>query len=74
MKMEKFLSSKECARIGKIEEELAQKGFSGKPLGYDFFREKRLNDKRVYFLVYDDLKIVLMVAVSDKMSEFSTSL
>ncbi|MBI4451290.1 hypothetical protein HY642_04915 [Candidatus Woesearchaeota archaeon] len=38
----------------------------GDPLGVPFFREKKLDGKRIYFLVYEDLRAVLMVAVSSK--------
>ena len=65
-KQEKVLSSEEvkelhifinCLKIGKIR---------GKPLGYKFLREKKINGKRVYFLVYESYKIVLLVNLSNK--------
>ena len=44
----------------------------GKPLGYRFFREKKAGGKRVYFLIYEDVNAVLMVAVSDKKAQQET--
>ncbi len=44
----------------------------GKPLGYRFFREKKVGGKRVYFLIYEDIKAVLIVAVSDKKAQQET--
>ena len=44
----------------------------GKPLGYIFFREKKLNGTRIYYLVYEEFVIVLMVAVSDKKTQQDT--
>ncbi|MBI3027002.1 hypothetical protein HYY70_02720 [Candidatus Woesearchaeota archaeon] len=44
----------------------------GKPLGYVFFREKKLNSHRIYYLVYEEFVIVLMVAVSDKKTQQAT--
>ena len=44
----------------------------GDSLGYRFFREKRVGGKRVYYLVYEDLKAVLMVAISDKKTQQET--
>ena len=47
-------------------------GDGGKPLRYKFLREKRIAEKRVYFLIYTDLKIVLFVAASDKKAQQET--
>jgi putative component of toxin-antitoxin plasmid stabilization module len=53
-------------RIQKISNQLKESHYTGQPLGYPFLREKRLDGKRIYYLVYDDLKVVLLVSVSDK--------
>ncbi len=50
----------------KLPQQLAANPKAGKPLGYQFIREKRVKEKRVYFLVYDALKLVLLVATSGK--------
>ena len=46
--------------------------FVGQQLRYPFLREKRIKDKRVYYLIYEDLKLVLLVAVSGKKGQQST--
>jgi putative component of toxin-antitoxin plasmid stabilization module len=44
----------------------------GDSLGFKFFREKKIGGKRVYYLIYEDLKAVLLVGVSDKKSQQET--
>ena len=66
------LSAEEQKRIENIEQQLKENPFVGKPLGYRFFREKKVGGKRIYYLVYDDLKVVLLVAVSDKKTQQAT--
>lgn len=51
---------------GKIPKKLAQNPFVGDPLGHRFLREKRIKEKRIYYLVYEDLELVLLVAASGK--------
>ena len=41
-------------------------------LRYRNLREKRIREKRVYFLIYDDLKAVLVVAISGKKDQQAT--
>lgn len=41
----------------------------GKPLGYPWFRELKSDKFRVYYLVYDQMVVVLFVGVSDKKSQ-----
>lgn len=70
--MNKLLTKEEQIRIAKIEEEIAEKGFTGNPLGFKFLREKRISEKRVYFLVYEEFKAALMVSLSDKKAQQET--
>ena len=37
---------------------------SGDPLTYDFFREFKIKGKRVYFLVYKEIAIIILVTLS----------
>ncbi|MFH0970772.1 MAG: hypothetical protein V1776_04925 [Candidatus Diapherotrites archaeon] len=62
------LSSFEKERIGKIIDHLAEQGDKvGKPLsGLSFFREKKFNGNRLYFLVYPEWTTILVVAVGPK--------
>ena len=43
----------------------------GDQLRYNL-KEKRLEEKRIYYLVYNDLKTVLVVAISDKKTQQET--
>lgn len=53
-------------RVDKIEDRLVENPKYGSPLGVEWFREARYENYRIYFLVYEDLKSVFMVAISDK--------
>ncbi len=56
----------------KIPNHLAENPYVGKPLSYAFLREKKIGGRRVYYLIYDDLNLVLLVATSDKKDQQST--
>ena len=56
----------------KIPKKLAENPFIGDPLRYPFLRERRVKEKRVYYLIYEDLKLVLLVAVSGKKNQQAT--
>lgn len=68
------LDSSEQKRVEKILSQLSEKGDSvGKPLGgLSFFREKKFNGKRLYFLTYKNVLVVLAVAISDKKAQQAT--
>ncbi len=59
----------EQRRIKKFENSLKVKPYSGKPLGYRFFREKKFDGKRLIFLVYDEHKAVFLVTITDKKAQ-----
>ena len=65
----KKLSSREQERIKHIEQELKKSPYGGKPLGYGFFREKKFNEKRLYFLVYESHKAIFLITMSDKKAQ-----
>lgn len=52
--------------------QLKENPYVGDQLRYRFFREKRLREKRVYYLIYDNLSAVLVVAISDKKAQQQT--
>ena len=54
------LDKSEIYRVIKVEQHLKLEPFSGKPLGYKFLREKKLNGKRILFLVYAEKFAKLM--------------
>ena len=52
-----------------IEKEIGQleiNPYAGKPLGYKFFREKKVRCFRFYFLIYDEYVVVFVIAISNK--------
>lgn len=53
-------------RINKIEDKLVDNPFYGNPLGYKWFRETRYENYRIYYVIYEDLKSIYLVAISDK--------
>ncbi len=71
---------KEVEKLPKDDQEIIQKMFlkirdnpySSDQLRYRNLREKRIREKRVYFLVYDDLQAVLVVAISGKKDQQAT--
>ena len=52
--------------VDKFEDNLIENPYSGKPLGFRLFREKKFENYRFYYLIYDDLESVFMVAISKK--------
>lgn len=58
--------------IQKIFEQLKENPYAGDQIRYKFFREKRIREKRVYFLVYDELSLVLVVAFGNKKAQQET--
>ena len=58
--------------IQKIYQRLKENPYSGDQIRYPFFREKRIREKRIYYLVYDDLKMVLMVTIGGKKTQKET--
>lgn len=65
------LDNSEQIRIRKTITQLKEPGGSvGKPLsGLSFFKEKKLNGKRVYYLFYETYKVILIIAISDKKTQ-----
>ena len=66
------LPKTEKKEVEKFERELSENPFVGRFLTYDFLREKKLNGRRIYYLIYEDFVVVLMVAISDKKAQQST--
>ena len=67
---DKILSHEDQKHVQNFEKkQLTQNPLLGKPLGVSFLREKKVEHKRVYYLIYDDLKAVLMVGISDKKAQ-----
>lgn len=56
----------------KIPIKLANNPHVGRELNYSFLREKRVREKRIYYLIYEDLRLVLLVATSGKKDQQAT--
>lgn len=52
--------------IAKEIDQLEENPHSGKPLGYPFFREKKIKNYRLYYLVYDEYVVVFVISISTK--------
>lgn len=65
------LEFKEQKIIQRFEKRLMQNPYTGKPLYSTFFREKKINGKRAYFLIYEHLQTVILAATSDKKTQQS---
>ncbi|MBS3099030.1 hypothetical protein J4462_02355 [Candidatus Pacearchaeota archaeon] len=66
------LTKDEQERIQKIFLQLKENPYVGDQLQYRHLREKRIREKRIYYLVYDDLQAVLVVAISGKKDQQAT--
>ncbi len=63
------LDTSEQERVVKFEQALKEQPYSGKPLGYKFFREKKFNQKRLLFLVYEEHKAIFLITITDKKAQ-----
>ncbi len=68
----KSLSDSEKRVIGKVYLQLKGNPYVGDQIRYRFFREKRIKEKRIYYLVYDNLASVLVVAFGGKKAQQET--
>jgi hypothetical protein len=53
-------------QVDKIENHLSENPLAGDFINVKWFREKRIGVHRVYYLIYEDLSSVFMVAISGK--------
>lgn len=58
--------------VDRAVEKLGHDPFIGKPLGYKFFREKKIGKFRLYFLIYEEYVIVSLIAISNKKDQQDT--
>ena len=68
------LDYSEQIRVRKILKQLKEQGGDvGKPLsGLTSFREKKFDGKRLYYLVYRNMLVILVLAISDKKAQQAT--
>lgn len=69
---EKLLPKEYQEQIKRIIRQLKETHDVGKPLGYPFFREKKIGKYRIYFLVYEDVDAILLITISDKKTQQDT--
>ena len=53
-------------QIRKEIDQLGDNPYAGKPLGYTFFREKKIQNYRFYYLIYDEFVVVFVITMSTK--------
>ncbi|PIN77561.1 hypothetical protein COV15_01800 [Candidatus Woesearchaeota archaeon CG10_big_fil_rev_8_21_14_0_10_34_12] len=59
-------------RVDKIEDKLVDNPEYGNPLGAKWFRESRFENYRIYFLIYEELDAIYIVAISGKKDQQKT--
>ncbi len=69
---ERLLPKEYQEQIKDIISQLKETWEVGKPLGYPFFREKKMGKYRIYFLIYEDIETVLLITISDKKTQQET--
>lgn len=52
--------------VDKIKLQLIENPQVGKPLRFEWFREKKFGDKRLYYLIYKDVSKILLVSFGTK--------
>lgn len=69
----KKLDESEKKQVRAIMSQLKEQGDSvGKPLGRNYFREKKFGGKRIYLIVYKQFMVVLAVGISNKKTQQET--
>ena len=68
----KVLTNEEKKIIQKLFLQLKESPYVGDAIRYRFFREKRIKEKRMYYLIYDDLSTILIVALGGKKEQQKT--
>lgn len=59
-------------RIENLFKQVRDNAYVGDQLRYKNLREKRLDEKRIYYLVYEDMSIVLFIAIGNKKDQQAT--
>ena len=52
--------------VDKIKQQLIENPDVGKPLRFEWFKEKKFGDKRMYYLVYKNVSKILLVSFGAK--------
>lgn len=62
----KKLDAQVQTEITKEIDQLEENPYVGKPLSYTFFREKKVRNYRVYYLIYEEYVVVFVITISTK--------
>ena len=65
-KLYEVMEKEEKSWIDKIKVQLKDNPNVGKPLRFEWFREKKFGDKRLYYLIYNNINRVLLVSFGSK--------
>ena len=65
-KLYKSMEKEEREQLNKIKIQIKENPSVGKPLKFDWFREKKYGKYRIYYLIYEDIVAVFMVDISEK--------
>ena len=60
------MEKEEQGWVDKIKHQLTENPYAGKPLKFEWFREKKFGDKRLYYLIYKDISKILLVSFGSK--------
>ena len=63
------LNPEQQRQVEKIKEQIIRNPHIGRPLRYNFLREKRMREKRIYFLIYEDIDVVLLLGITGKKAQ-----
>lgn len=63
------LDERENAWIRKMKDQLRQNPLAGKPLRFSWLKEKKFENKRLYFLVSEKTKRILLIAFATKKNQ-----
>ena len=66
------LSKFDKERIQKIFLQLKENPYVGGQIRFRFFREKRLDEKRIYYLIYEELNAILVITFGGKKEQEET--
>ncbi len=67
------LDNSEQMRVEKILAQICERGDEiGKPLSLPFFREKKFDGKRLYYLVYKNVGAILVITIGNKKAQQAT--
>ena len=65
-KLYEVMEKEEKEWLDKIKRQLTDNPEVGKPLKFEWFREKKFGNKRLYYLIYKNLNRILIVSFGSK--------